>query len=80
MKKPFKNTTVGKILIGAADAFTGGTVSNVVYHDETTPAGSIDFKRAGASVATLLLIAAYVAGKVKIEDLLQIIGALGYAN
>lgn len=80
MKKPFKNTTIGKIVIGAADAFTGGTVSNIVYQDENKPAGELDFKRAGASIATVILIAAYVAGKVKIEDLLQIIGALGYAN
>lgn len=75
-KKPFKNTVIGKILIGASDAFTGGTISNIVYADETTGAGQIDWKKAGASISTLLLIAAFIAGKIKIDDLLTLINYL----
>lgn len=76
MKKPFKNTLVGKLLIGTADAFTGGTVSNVVYSDENKDSGQIDWQRAGASVATLVLILAYVSGKISLESLTSLIELL----
>ncbi len=75
-KKAFKNTVFGKILIGASDAFTGGTVSNIVYSDENKEAGVIDWKRAGASLSTVIIIAAFVAGKIKFEDLINIINLL----
>ena len=75
-KKAFKNTVFGKILIGASDAFTGGTVSNIVYADENKDAGVIDWKRAGASLSTVIIIAAFVAGKIKFEDLINIIELL----
>lgn len=75
-KKPFKHTVLGKIIIGATDAFTGGTVSNIVYADESTASGQIDWKKAGASLSTLILITAFVAGKIKLEDLLHLINIL----
>jgi hypothetical protein len=75
-KKPFKHTVLGKILIGATDAFTGGTVSNIVYADETTASGQIDWKKAGASLSTLILITSFVLGKIKLDDLLQLINML----
>ena len=74
--KPFKNTVIGKILIGASDAFTGGTISNIVYADETTQAGQIDWKKAGASLSTIILIIAFTTGKIKFEDLIQVIELL----
>lgn len=76
MKKPFKNTLVGKIMIGAADGLTGGTISNLVYADENTPAGQIDFKRAGASVATVILTIGFLSGKINLADLLTVLEAL----
>jgi uncharacterized membrane protein YeiH len=74
--KPFKMTFVGKLLIGVADAFTGGTISNVVYQDENTPAGAIDFKRAGISIATIILVWAFVTGKVNLQDFNTVFGLL----
>jgi hypothetical protein len=71
--KPFKNTILGKIIIGASDAFTGGTVSNIIYADENTQAGQIDWKKAGASISTVILIISFIAGKIKFEDLIQVI-------
>jgi hypothetical protein len=75
-RKPFKNTVLGKIVIGAADAFTGGTVSNIVYADENTQPGEIDWKKAGASVGTLILILAFVSGKISLTDLQTLIELL----
>ena len=73
MKKPFKKSLLGKVLVGVGDAFTGGTVSNLVYQDENTTAGSIDWKRAGVSIGTVILIYAFVSGKISLTDLQQII-------
>jgi hypothetical protein len=75
-KKPFKNTVIGKILIGASDAFTGGTISNIVYADENTLPGQIDWKKAGASLSTIILIIAFTTGKIKLEDLTNILSLL----
>ena len=72
-KKPFKKTIFGKILVGVGDAFTGGTVSNLVYQDENAPAGAIDWKRAGVSIGTVILIYAFAAGKISFTDLHNII-------
>lgn len=69
MKKPFKHTLFGKVLIGAGDALTGGTVSNLVYKDENTDAGKIDLKRAGSSVITLVLIYLFVRGTLTLEQI-----------
>lgn len=77
MIKPFKNTLTGKILVGIGDAFTGGTVSNLVYTDENKPVGEIDWKRAGASIATLILILAFVSGKITLSDLKDVLLILG---
>lgn len=74
--KPFKNTFIGKLLIGIADGFTGGSISNVVYNDENTPAGQIDFKRAGISIATVILTWAFVTGRVSLADLTTVFGLL----
>ena len=74
--KPFKNTVFGKILIGASDAFTGGTISNIVYADENTQPGQIDWKKAGASLSTIILIIAFTTGKIKLEDLTNILSLL----
>lgn len=75
-KKPFRNTIFGKVLIGAADAFTGGTVSNIVYADENTQPGQIDFKKAGASISIIILIIAFITGKVSLSDLKELIELL----
>jgi hypothetical protein len=75
-KKRFKNTIVGKILIGASDAFTGGTISNIVYADENTAPGQIDWKKAGASLSTIILIIAFTTGKIKLEDLTNLLTIL----
>lgn len=75
-KKPFKNTMLGKIIIGASDAFTGGTISNIVYADENTQAGQIDWKKAGASISTIILIISFIGGKIKFDDLIQVIDLL----
>jgi hypothetical protein len=72
-KKPFKKTIFGKILVGVGDAFTGGTVSNLVYSDENTDAGQIDWKRAGVSISTVILIYAFASGKISLQDLQSII-------
>lgn len=77
MKKPFKKSLLGKVLVGVGDAFTGGTVSNLVYQDENAPAGAIDWKRAGTSVAVVILIAAFVSGKITLADLQQLLQILG---
>jgi hypothetical protein len=71
--KKFKYTVLGRILVGAGDAVTGGTVSNLVYSDEVTHAGQIDWKRAGASVATLVLILAFVSGKISLDTLKSVL-------
>ncbi|MBW7844868.1 MAG: hypothetical protein H3C45_04355 [Bacteroidia bacterium] len=75
-KKKFKNTLVGKVLIGAADAFTGGTVSNLVYSDENKQSGYIDWQRAGASISTIILIIAYISGKIQLNDLVNVLNLL----
>ena len=76
MKKPFKKTLFGKILVGAGDAVTGGTVSNLVYEDSEAPSGSIDWKRAGAAIATIILILSFVFGKITLSDLKEIFSVL----
>jgi hypothetical protein len=74
--KPFKNKLIGKLIIGIGDAFTGGTISNIVYKDENTEAGEIDFRKAGISIGTIILIWAYVTGKITIDSLTHIIGVI----
>jgi hypothetical protein len=77
MKKPFKKSILGKVLVGVGDAFTGGSVSNMVYQDENAPAGSMDWKRACASIATVALIAAFAMGKITLADLQQLLQIVG---
>jgi hypothetical protein len=77
MKKPFKFTAIGKIVIGVADAITGGTVSNVVYKDENSEAGKIDIKRAGSSIITILLMYLFATGKLSMEQVQQFLTIFG---
>jgi len=77
MKKPFKHSIIGKIVIGAADAVTGGTVSNMVYKDESTDAGKIDIKRAGSSIVTIVLMYLYLTGKITMEQVQNFLNTFG---
>ena len=72
MKKPFKKTLFGKLLIGTGDALTGGTVSNLVYEDSEKPSGQIDWERAGAAICTLILTASFALGKISISDVKEL--------
>ena len=73
MKKKFKNTLVGKLLIGAADGFTGGAISNVVYQDENKPAGLPDYTKLAASGIVVVLIILFATGKLTHEQLTELI-------
>jgi len=69
MKKTFKETTIGRLLIGFADGFTGGAVSNIVYADITAPENKPDYSRLIGSATILLLIYAYVNNKLTWDQL-----------
>ena len=62
-------TLTGKIIIGAGDFFTGGTVSNIVENTDDSPSGSIDkIKALGVILTGLILIYLVVSGKISLED------------
>ena len=54
MKKPFFKTAFGKILVGAGDAFTGGTISNIVEKTESHEKGKMDIPKAIGVIATAI--------------------------
>lgn len=78
MKKPFNKTKVGKfltksvtgkLLVGAADTFTGGIVSNAVESTEDHVSGRLDVVKAiGTLLIAGFLIYLVVTGKITIEQ------------
>jgi len=67
-KKTFKQTLFGKILIGIGDGFTGGSISNVVYADETQPANKPDAARLIVSIAIASLTILFALNKITFEQ------------
>tara|TARA_R110000796_G_scaffold103652_3_gene213082 strand:+ start:374 stop:637 length:264 start_codon:yes stop_codon:yes gene_type:complete len=82
MKKPFNktrfgnfltNTATGKLLVGGADFFTGGIVSNIVEETPQSPSGSADkMKVVGTLLISLLLIYLVSNGTISLEEAEQL--------
>ena len=68
-KKPILKTKVGKLVLGAADTFTGGLVSNLAESTEEHPAGKLDkYKAIGVLVVGLVLAYLVLTGKITITE------------
>ena len=81
MKKPFKNTKVGKALTFVAkvadNAVLAGAVTNVLEEskmgDKVVPKGSMDFGKLLGSLVPILLIVALLLGKIDLETLKELL-------
>lgn len=64
-----KETLAGRFVMGVADTFTGGMVSNVVESTTTHPTGKPDpIKGIGSIVVLLVLIYLVSKGVITVED------------
>lgn len=81
MKKPFKNTKVGKALTFVAkvadNAVLAGAVTNVLEEaklgEKVSPKGSIDFAKLIGAAVPLVLVLALLFGVIDLETLKELI-------